>query len=182
MKAASVYRTVVTSSSAFLTVRCVPVILAFLAFGIGPCFGQEQLDTISMQKLFSGYAFYQNGERLNTNQLSDVLMSHPEAYEKYKDANSLGLAAGVLSYAGGFLIGWPIGTTLGGGEANWNLALIGAGLFTVSLPLSNGSNKRTLQAIDIFNNQPLPSSPSNTKPNRLNVSIQGNGAGFVLHF
>ncbi len=182
MKATSVYRTVVTSSSAFLSVRCVPLILAFLAFGFGPCFGQEQLDTISMQKLFSGYAFYQNGERLNTNQVSDVLTSNPEAYEKYEDACSLGLAAGLLSYAGGFLIGWPIGTAIGGGEPNWNLALIGTGLVAISLPLSRGSNKRAVQAIDIFNNQPLPNSPADTKPNRLNVSIQGNGAGFVLHF
>lgn len=68
-------------------------------------------------------------------------MLYLEVYEKYKDVNFLGLVVGVFSYVGGFLIGWLIGIILGGGEANWNLVLIGVGLFIVFLLLSNGLNK-----------------------------------------
>lgn len=28
----------------------------------------------------------------------------------------------ILSYAGGFMIGWPIGTAIGGGKPAWALA------------------------------------------------------------
>lgn len=182
MKTTQVYKIWITPPSFAKSLGWLPLMLAFLAIGLNPCFGQEQADTITLEKTFGGYAFSQNGKRLNMNQLSDALISNPEAYEQYQDAQSSGLAAQLIGSAGGFLVGWPIGTAIGGGEANWNLALIGAGLIAVSIPLNNSYNKRAKQAIDLFNNGPLPDSPSDTEPSKLNVSIQGNGAGFILRF
>ena len=35
---------------------------------------------------------------------------------------------------GGFLIGWPLGTALAGGDPNWTLAAIGAGCVAIAIP------------------------------------------------
>ena len=57
----------------------------------------------------------------------------------------------ILSYAGGFMIGWPIGTAIGGGKPAWALAGIGGGLVAVAIPLSISSNKKMETAVRQYN-------------------------------
>jgi hypothetical protein len=46
-----------------------------------------------------------------------------------------------LGGAGSALIGFPIGTVIGGGDANWTLTRIVAGLLDIGIPTSYSVNK-----------------------------------------
>jgi hypothetical protein len=181
MTTTPIYKTQMNTSSVVKPLRWLPLLLAFLAIAWSPCFGQEPVDTIRVQKTFFGYAYSQGGQRLSMNRLSDALVSNPEAYQIYQNAQSSGLVAQILAFAGGYMIGWPIGTAIGGGEPNWNLALIGTGLVFISIPLETGYNRKTQQAIDIFNNE-LPDKKTDKKPIDLELSLRGNGAGLIFTF
>ena len=57
-----------------------------------------------------------------------------QAYKLIKSAQSTYTwGKCIFSYAGGFMIGYPLGTALGGGEPNWAMANIGAGLKAASI-------------------------------------------------
>jgi hypothetical protein len=143
-------------------------------------FGQHATDTISMKKVPGGYQFYQEGQRLNMNQLVNTMKPNKQAYKQIKSAQSTYTMAMILSYAGGFMVGWPIGTAIGGGEPNWALAGLGAGLIVIAIPVSQGFNTKARQAVDTYN-RGLPASARRNK-SELNLSATGIGIGLVLKF
>jgi hypothetical protein len=86
----------------------------------------------------------------------------------------------MLSCAGGFMVGWPIGTAIGGGDPEWAMAGIGAGLIVIAIPISSKFNKQAKLAVDTYNGG-LPSSSFWDK-NELRVSVTGSGIGLALRF
>lgn len=176
------YQMSTNTKQIILSIQRIFILLGLAVFSFTPCFGQSEADTIAVEKKFGGYRFSQDGKVLTLNQLSNILKSNPQAYQEMKTAKSSYAAAMVISYAGGFLVGWPIGTALGGGEANWTLAAIGAGLIAVSIPISQGFNKRARQAVDTFNGGQLPNKSLEKGAGQLNVSLNGNGAGLIFRF
>lgn len=86
----------------------------------------------------------------------------------------------ILGYAGGFMIGWPLGTAIGGGEPNWALAGIGAGLVVLSIPLSSSAKKKTIKAIELYNQGLVPKKEIET----MSFQFQGtsNGFGLIMKF
>lgn len=78
------------------------------------------------------------------------------------------------------MVGYPIGTAIGGGDPNWLLAGIGASLIVFSIPLSQSFNTKAKQAIDTYN-RGLQTS-SSLERSELKFSISGNGIGLVLRF
>lgn len=93
-------------------------------------------DTIEIRKKAGGYQFYQADGQLNMKQLQKIMKTNEQAYKKLRSGRSSNTMATILGYTGGFLIGWPLGTAIGGGDPNWTMAGIGAGLAAVSIPLS----------------------------------------------
>lgn len=116
--------------------RKIAIILTLLVVSMSFTFGQTASDSISMKKVFGGYQFYQGEQRLNVNQLVNTMKPNNQAYQQIKSAQSTYTLATIIGGVGGFMVGWPIGTALGGGEPNWTMAGIGAGLFVVSIPIS----------------------------------------------
>lgn len=106
---------------------------------------------ITMEKSFGAYVFYQDGQRLSFAQVVDAVGSVEAATSQIKSAKSNNGIASVLGFAGGFCVGWPLGTALGGGEPNWALAAVGAGLIVVAMPISNRAMAQAKSAIDIYN-------------------------------
>ncbi|MCG6190790.1 hypothetical protein [Maribellus maritimus] len=156
------------------------IILALLTLSITFTFGQTGNDFISMKKVFGGYQFYQGEQRLNMNQLVKIMKPNELAYKQIKSAQSNYTMAMIFSYAGGFMVGWPVGTAIGGGEPNWALAGIGAGLIAVSIPISSGFNKKAKLAVDNYN-EGLPTSSFWDK-SELKLAMTENGFGLVLSF
>jgi len=154
------------------------VIIAFLAISIASAFGQSTADSITMKKEFGGQQFYQHGYRLNIKQLTSVIKTDEQAYKELRSAKAVYTTAMIFSYAGGFMVGWPIGTAIGGGEPNWVLAGIGAGLIVVAFSLSKSSNKKSLQAVDTYNSGLGKSAFWDKR--ELKLSMTGDGIGLIL--
>jgi hypothetical protein len=98
-----------------------------------------------------GTVFQQNGVNLTPKRLLEVTASNPEAYAEMKMAKNNFDAGSVVGFAGGFLLGWPVGTALAGGDPEWIMAGIGAGLLVISIPLSGAYKKHAMNAVNIYN-------------------------------
>jgi hypothetical protein len=80
-----------------------------------------------------GVVFLKDGAPISAAQLSAIARPYPEARAEMKKAQSYLLAGSIFSYTGGFLIGYPIGTAIGGGEPVWAMAAVGAGLIALAV-------------------------------------------------
>lgn len=111
---------------------------------------QNPTDSIQIRKRL-GPVFQQNGINLTPGQLINITESNPEAYAEMKKARSNYISSLFFQLPGGFLIGYPLGTAIGGGDPNWTMAAIGAGLVFISIPLISGYNKHATNAVNIYN-------------------------------
>jgi len=140
---------------------------------------QNPADSISVRKTGLGTVFQQNGRNLNGRDLVEITKSNPDAYKEMKIAKGNLDAGNVFGFAGGYMVGWPIGTAIAGGEPNWALAAIGAGLIIISIPLSTGYTKHAKNAVSIYN--------SGLKQSRIDkvksyLGFTSNGFGIVMKF
>lgn len=110
-----------------------------------------QQNPIEIQKGFGGIKLIQNGQVLRPKETLTIMESNPAALAEFKKAKSNFDAGQVLGFIGGALIGWPLGTSIGGGDPNWGLAGAGAGLVLVSIPLGSGYKKHATKAVEIYN-------------------------------
>ena len=160
--------------------RKLAFIITILTLGLSNVFAQSENDSITMKKVFGGYQFYQGDKLLKVNQLVNVMKPNEQAYKQIKSAQSTYTMAMIFSYAGGFMIGYPLGTALGGGEPNWAMAGIGAGLIVVAIPISQSFNKKAKQAVETYNGGIQTS--SFWDKSELKLSMTGNGIGLTLNF
>jgi hypothetical protein len=160
--------------------RKLAIILTLLAVGMTFMFGQTAVDSISVKQAFGGYQFYQGGKRLAMNQLVNTMKPNEQAYQQIKSAQSTYAMAMIVSYAGGFMVGWPVGAALGGGEPNWIMAGIGAGLIVVAIPISQRYYKKAKLAVGTYNSGLHTSSFWDEK--ELKIAFTGNGVGLKLTF
>lgn len=155
-------------------------ILFLLIACISVAFAQSVTDTIHAKKVSGGFQFYKNGTLMTMPKLDQTLKTNEEAYKMFKAAKSSGSFASVLSGIGGGLVGWPLGTALAGGDAVWSMAIIGAGLIIVAIPLSSSSVKKYKSAVDIYNGG--LKSTSFLEKTEFNFCISGSGVGLVMRF
>lgn len=136
------------------------------------------IDTVSMNPR-SVFPLKMNGEILSPANLKDLFASNDAAKAEYQAAKGNRDLGMVLSYAGGFMIGWPLGQAIGGGDPNWVLAGVGAGLVILAIPLGSAYKKRTKKAVELYNNEKLQ------KPTEI-VSFKlqntSSGIGVVMRF
>lgn len=137
-------------------------------------------DTIQIRKRGGGYQFYLREKKLNSKELKQALKPDVQASGALRSARFSATMASVFGYAGGFMIGWPLGTALAGGKPVWALAGAGAGLIAISVPFGISANKKARKAVDIYNTAHAPDALRNR--NELRFTTTGNGAGLVLSF
>jgi hypothetical protein len=159
------------------------IFLMIMLFSIsGISVAQSASDSIVVQKVFGGYSFIKDGKPMNLKNLKLTLQNNPQAYEVFRKAQGTYFMTSMLSYAGGYLIGYPIGTMLYGGEPQWVMAGIGAGLIAIAIPIGNEFNKRALNAVDIYNSNLKKKSSSVFDEAELRLAATANGVGLVLKF
>lgn len=112
---------------------------------------QAQSDSITATKAFGGYRFEQNGQYLNGKTLLQRMATDQEAYGMMKRAKNNSDIAAVLGFAGGLMIGWPLGTAIAGGNPNWVLAGVGAGCLAIGIPLSISASRGMFRSVEIYN-------------------------------
>lgn len=136
---------------------------------------------IDAEKVFGGYKYTQNNELISIGDLVSIMENNTKALEILKKGRTNRSLSGVLGFAGGALIGWPIGTSIGGGDANWTLAGIGAGLVVVAIPISSSSNKKINQAVEMYNASLNGTSNNNFKP-EFKIIANTSGVGLSMNF
>ena len=144
-----------------------------LLFTITLSYGQQ----IEAQKVFGGYKYLQDGNYLTMKQLATAMESNANTIDLMKKAQSSNSIANVMGFIGGGLIGWPIGTAIGGGEAQWALAGAGAVLVAIAIPISNGAHKKAREAVDIYNSGISAVNSKNFQPT---FKVIGNSTGIGL--
>jgi hypothetical protein len=108
-------------------------------------------DTVTITKTGLGYSYSRNGNPLTLNDISSLVKMNSAANSSFKAAKGISTFANILGGAGGYCIGYPLGTALAGGQANWNLLYIGAGLVAVALPIVGLAEKKLKQAMELYN-------------------------------
>lgn len=141
-------------------------------------YGQSKSDSIEIKK-FIGTVFQQSGKNLTPRQLLAITKVNEEAYKEMKIAKSNYGVGSVVGFVGGFLVGWPLGTAIGGGKPNWTLAGIGAGLIVVSIPFSIAYTKHAKNAVIIYNNGLQQTGFNNID---LKIGLTCNGIGIKAIF
>jgi len=119
-----------------------------------------------------------NGKKiLNAMNLEDYLKDVPSSLEIFKTSKKFYYTSMIIGAAGGGLVGWPVGTAMGGGEANWNLAYAGAGLIVISYYFSFTAEYRIRDAVGEYNKDEKVSFLD-----RINFNITPFGASLAYHF
>jgi uncharacterized protein YcfJ len=135
---------------------------------------------IEMKKVLGGYVFKQEGKKLSLKQMQEVMKNNKEAFDLVQSAKSNQTWGMVLGAAGGALVGFPIGTSLGGGEPKWALAGVGAALIVATIPIINKFNKKTSKAVTIYNDG-ISSTSYRFQPS-INLNVKGTGIGLTMSF
>jgi hypothetical protein len=136
-------------------------------------------DTIQYQKAGMGYKYTLNNEPLTLDKMSNIMQDNPTSVELIKKAKSTTGLITILGYVGGFLIGYPLGTAMRGGEANWSLAAIGCGFIAVAIPIASAADKNLLKAVQTYNMDAPTTSIENYE---LKFGTTQNGLGFTFRF
>ena len=136
---------------------------------------------IESQKVFGGYRFYIDGQKLNGEELTKELQVDPAAFKIFKKAKTNSTVATILGGAGGALVGFPIGTAIGGGTPNWALAGIGAGLVAIGIPFNVAANKKAKAAVDLYNDYDETALHSRIKT-EFRWIASGNSIGIRMNF
>jgi hypothetical protein len=103
------------------------------------------------QAIDTRHGYRQHGAVLDSKSLVEGLKGEPDAGHYVRRAEGLGVLASLFEAAGGGLIGWPLGTKLGGGEPNWTLAYVGSGCIAVAIPLLIAEIGSYSAAVDAHN-------------------------------
>lgn len=140
----------------------------------------QEKDTTRIEHL-RGSVFSHNGMQLTNPQLSGILRSNNQAFEYMEKANANLPGMYILSYAGGFMVGWPIGTAAAGGDPEWGLAAAGIGCILLAIPLANGYKKNALKAVEIYNNDLGTPTAFYRKKKFFQIGQTNNGIGLKIN-
>lgn len=141
---------------------------------------QVNAQKIEMNKVRGGFTFTQDGKNLSLDEVQEIMKSNQEAYDMMQSAKSNKTWGMVLGTAGGALVGFPIGTAIGGGDPEWALAGAGAVLIVAAIPIVKGYNKKTTKAVELYN-AGLSSTSYRFEPT-FNLNLKGNGIGISMSF
>ena len=156
----------------------VVVLISFLMLGCLNLYSQNISDSIEIRMSY-GVQFRQHGVSLSPRNMLEIMKADNAAYGEMtiaKNQHDLSLICGI---PGGFLIGWPIGTFIAGGDPNWKLAGFGAILTLISFKCSLSYNRHARTAVGYYNEG--LSLEEGTKT-RFNLGICKQGLGLTVWF
>lgn len=154
------------------------ILITVFLMSLTQLFAQTQPDSIEVKKGFWGVTFKQDGKILTTRQLLDLTQSNTEAFKEMNIAKNNFTAGSVFGFAGGFMVGYPLGASVGGGKPNWVMAGIGACLICVSIPFSTAYSKHARNAVRIYNS----GKPLSMNKIDLKLNLTYNGIGVKINF
>lgn len=146
------------------------------------CNAQE----IKVEKYLGGPRFIENGQYISKRRLLAKMEPHSKAYQFMAIAKRNSNVSIVLGFIGGVAFGWQINkgvssNNIRGNDINLGIAAGGLALGIASIPLARSANRKSLEAVRLYN---LSSKSSFYKKPKaeLNVIASGNKIGLSLKF
>jgi len=142
---------------------------------------KELKDTIQIAKSGIGYSYTYKGERLTLTQLESFFNKNTQSFGLYQAAKSTSGFAGVMSYIGGFFVGYGLGTVFYRPELGLKMTGIGCGILVVTLPIVSASHNQLKKAVQSYNM--VTKRTSYTIPKQqIQLSAVQNGVGVAITF
>ncbi|MFA7326921.1 MAG: hypothetical protein WC121_09670 [Candidatus Kapaibacterium sp.] len=141
-----------------------------------PIYSQDRDKTIGTD----GSLYTYEGKPINIRQIMSLMEKNSEEYELVSSAKSTAAFTNVMGFIGGALIGWPIGTYLGGGEPNWTLAAVGGAIVVINIPLAIGAQNKLTEGVRLHNEKQALT--DNSRTYQLQFFATNNGIGLSLQF
>ncbi|MFN8208257.1 MAG: hypothetical protein U0T82_12750 [Bacteroidales bacterium] len=158
--------------------NAVLILLVFI-LGCSSGYSQSSNDSIVTRKRGLGTVYYKDNKMLNMPGLVMAVQSDEKAFTMMKSAQTYNVVAAILGGAGGFMIGYPLGTAAGGGEANWKMATAGAGLVAICIPFGITASRKAKEAVRIYNSGLQGSILQKAE---WKLAVRGNGIGLLVRF
>jgi hypothetical protein len=98
-----------------------------------------------------GIRFYQHGQKINMRRLTEIVKENPDAYTYLKKSKGNNLPGIVLGIAGGFLLGYELGSLAGGKSIDWAVMASGIGCIGLSIPFTLVAKRNAKKAVDLYN-------------------------------
>jgi len=129
-------------------------ILFLLVLCLGAGREHAQRDTITFRRTFLGTTYRYQGDLLSTRKLTRLIANDAEAMAMLNKAKTNQAVATVLSCAAGYLIGYEVGRTIGGG-GNMRPGFVAASVvcFGIAVPLGNQAGRQVGRSVRIFNSK-----------------------------
>jgi hypothetical protein len=149
--------------------------LALVFFLSVAAYADAQRKPIRLYKSLGNVRFEYDTLIISPQQVKQLLLQEPEAYELFRKARTNSAAASTLGALGGAALAFALINSILNKEADVPVALVGGALVAASLPFEHRYRARATQAIDLYN---LKASA------RLRPALQwrGNAVGLVWRF
>ncbi len=138
-------------------------------------------DSFYIKPSFWGYSFYKGTTKYSMNDMLEEVSPNKTTFALMKNAKNNYVFSQITSFTGGFLVGIPLGRALAGGEPNWALLGIGAGLIAISIPLTINFKKKANEALFRHNTFINNNASLNYKP-AYRLGVGSNGLNFQVRF
>lgn len=120
-----------------------------------------------------------NSSVVKPKDLESLVRKNEELLKQIKSARTNKTFSDIFGFAGGFLIGYPLGQAIGGGEVNWELAGVGGGFVIGGLIFNGSYNKKITKFVDDYNT--FRRSTASIEP-EYNMVLNSNGIGISIRF
>jgi len=118
-----------------------------------------------------------NGAIIKPAEVRDIMSGNNKALETYNGGKALTTVGNVFSFVGGGLIGWDLGSRLGGGEGNGALLAAGGISIGVGLIMFLAGENKMKTSVQLYN-----SKASNTTSYQINFGFTQTGVGLCMRF
>ena len=111
----------------------------------------SKFDSLKITKSSLGYNFYSGNTQIYKDDFRNIISKDHAAFEYFRKGNNMNALSTILSLGAGFGIGWLVGGMLAGGEPNWIMGGVGAGLLIFSIPLSQRAQSNFNKSVTLYN-------------------------------
>ncbi|GIJ94891.1 hypothetical protein CAPN002_21090 [Capnocytophaga stomatis] len=136
---------------------------------------------IEIKKTFGENRFYQDGKRLYMKDVIALMENNQEALALMKQAKKNYNINMPIALAGGGLIGWNLGKLMVGGKPNWVSSGIGVVLTGISIKILSNTNKKSKQAVEIYNSSLIKDTSYQFQP-EFKLITNERGVGLCVKF
>ena len=145
----------------------------FFIVGIMLC-----VSVFAQSELIYNNGVFQNGTKLKAEQVKGAMSDNSEALALYNSGRSLFVVGQVIAYPSAFLLGFDLGTRLGGGEGNGTVLAVGAVGTVVGLIIGLSGEKKIKNSVLLYNSK----ASNSAVPYQINFGFTQTGVGLGIRF